>query len=145
MPRRNPPDWRDVLAAVSALTQEGRGWLSLGMIAGKIGRTPNATAVILAALVGRGDVRRGHGSGHTIYRLTEAGAATAARLADAAAEATPEQIADLAGTIAAQAQAIADGTVAGPVYGAVRRLAANAELLAAWQPDDRSNPAAKAV
>ena len=139
--RTPPPDWRDVLTAVSALTQEGRGWLSLRLIAGKIGGTPQRAAIPLAVLIGRGDVRRGTGNGQTIYRLTEQGAASAAGVAGAATQATPEQIRDLAATIAGQAQAIAGGTVTGPVYGAVRRLAANAELLAAWQPDDRSNPA----
>jgi hypothetical protein len=46
-------------------------------------------------------------------------------------------VTDLASAIAAQAQAIADGTVIGPVYAAVQRLLANANTLAAWIPDDR--------
>ncbi len=142
--RTAPLDWRDVLAAVTRLTRQGRGWLSLPMIAAEAGATPNKAAGVLATLVARGEVKRGTGNGQTIYRLTEAGAITADRLAAVATQATPEQIADLAGTIAAQAQAIAGGAVVGPVYGAVRRLAANVELLAAWQPDDRSDPAAKA-
>lgn len=45
---------------------------------------------------------------------------------------------DLAGTIADQAQAIADGTVVGPERGAVSRLVHNVNLLDAWTPDDRS-------
>jgi hypothetical protein len=49
-----------------------------------------------------------------------------------------EQRIDLARTIASQAQAIADGTLTGPQYGAVRRLLANAEMLVAWTADDRS-------
>lgn len=49
-----------------------------------------------------------------------------------------DQIRDLAAVIAAQSQAIADGTVTGPLYAAVRRVLANAETLVAWTPDDRS-------
>jgi hypothetical protein len=49
-----------------------------------------------------------------------------------------EQRIALAQTIADQAQAIADGTLIGPQYGAVRRLLNNAEMLAAWTADDRS-------
>lgn len=45
---------------------------------------------------------------------------------------------ELAQAIAQQAQAIADGTVQGPVFAAVRRLKANVETLEAWTPDDRS-------
>jgi hypothetical protein len=41
---------------------------------------------------------------------------------------------DLAGTIAARAQAISDGAVVGSEYAAVRLLLANAETLAAWTP-----------
>jgi hypothetical protein len=48
------------------------------------------------------------------------------------------QRADLARTIADQAQAIADGTLTGPQYGMVRLIQRNAEMLAAWTPDDRS-------
>lgn len=48
------------------------------------------------------------------------------------------QYQDLAATIAVQAQAIADETVVGPRYAAVRRLMANVELLKAWTRDDRS-------
>lgn len=43
---------------------------------------------------------------------------------------------ELAATIAAQAQAIADGTV--PVIVAMAGLKANVALLEAWMPDDRS-------
>ncbi len=46
-------------------------------------------------------------------------------------------IRDLAATIAGQAQAIADGTVIGPTYAAVRLLAANVDTLSHWIPDDR--------
>ena len=46
-------------------------------------------------------------------------------------------IRDLAAVIARQAQAIADGTVIGPMYPAVRRLAANVDTLSRWIPDDR--------
>jgi hypothetical protein len=43
-----------------------------------------------------------------------------------------EQRIELAQTIANQAQAIADGTVTGPEYSAVRLLVGNAETLLAW-------------
>jgi hypothetical protein len=57
--------------------------------------------------------------------------------------ATEQQIRDLAATIADQAQAIADGTLTGPLYAHARLVLRNAELLAAWVPDDRSGmPAA---
>lgn len=46
--------------------------------------------------------------------------------------ATDAQITELASAIAAQAEAIATGTLVGPLDGAVRRLLANAETLAAW-------------
>jgi hypothetical protein len=53
--------------------------------------------------------------------------------------ATDRQIRDLAGTIARQAQAIADGTTgATPVYGVVRLLRNNVDTLMAWVPDDRT-------
>lgn len=58
MPRRNPPDWRDVLTAVNALTQEGRGWLSLRMIADKIGRTALPACGTAAAELGAIAVRQ---------------------------------------------------------------------------------------
>lgn len=45
---------------------------------------------------------------------------------------------ELAATIAAQAQAIADGTVTGPQWAAARRLLGNAGTLMAWTDDDRS-------
>jgi hypothetical protein len=51
---------------------------------------------------------------------------------------TDAQIRELASAIALQASAIANGTVIGPRYAAVRKLAANAEMLQAWTPDDRS-------
>jgi hypothetical protein len=44
----------------------------------------------------------------------------------------------LAEAIANQAQAIADGTVTGPMYGAVQRLKSNIETLVAWTEDDRT-------
>lgn len=46
---------------------------------------------------------------------------------------------DLAAVIAGQAQAIADGTVAGPRYASVQRLKANVATLEAWTTDDRAN------
>lgn len=45
--------------------------------------------------------------------------------------------AELAGSIADQAQAIKDGTVIGPMWSAVRRLRDNADMLLAWTPDHR--------
>jgi hypothetical protein len=45
---------------------------------------------------------------------------------------------DMAATIAAQAQAIADGTITGPRFAAASRLLGNAKTLMAWTPDDRS-------
>ncbi len=53
--------------------------------------------------------------------------------------ATEDQIRDLSSTIAAQAQALADGTVTGPRYAAVLRLSNNVETLAAWVSDDRND------
>lgn len=52
--------------------------------------------------------------------------------------ATDDQIRDLARTISTQAAAIADGTVIGPRWAAVRRLADNVDTLTAWTTDDRS-------
>lgn len=52
---------------------------------------------------------------------------------------TETQLRELAATIAAQAQALADGTLTGPRYGHVRRLAANVDMLKAWTADE--NPA----
>lgn len=49
-----------------------------------------------------------------------------------------QQFRDLAATVAMQAQAIADGTVIGPVWAAVRRLKSNVEMLESWACDDRS-------
>lgn len=43
-----------------------------------------------------------------------------------------EQVRDLAAAIAAQAQAIADGTLTGPIPGACKRILDNAETLFAW-------------
>lgn len=51
--------------------------------------------------------------------------------------ATEEQIAELADTCAAQAGAIATGTVVGPRYAAALRLQGNVETLLAWISDDR--------
>lgn len=62
--------------------------------------------------------------------------------------ATTAQRRDLAAAIAQQATALAEGTVTGPEHGAVARLVANVETLAAWTPDDRDtrpeHPAAPA-
>ena len=55
-----------------------------------------------------------------------------------AAQPARDQVAELANTIALQAQAIAAGTTKGPVYGAVQLVLANAQLLHAITPDDRS-------
>lgn len=49
-----------------------------------------------------------------------------------------KQYRELAEAIAAQAEAIAKGTITGPHYGAVRMLKGNVEILAAWTEDDRS-------
>ncbi len=46
--------------------------------------------------------------------------------------ATDAQIRELAGAISDQAQAIADDTLRGPVFGAVARLADNVDTLKAW-------------
>lgn len=43
-----------------------------------------------------------------------------------------EMVRELAGVIAAQAQAIADGRVVGPVPAACKRVMTNAETLFAW-------------
>lgn len=51
--------------------------------------------------------------------------------------ATPEQVIELANTCAAHAAAIADGSVVGPQYAAVRRLRNNVDTLIAWGGDDR--------
>lgn len=48
-----------------------------------------------------------------------------------------EEIRELAGTIATQAQAIADGRTTGPLHGSVRLLASNVDLLKGWTEDDR--------
>jgi hypothetical protein len=50
-----------------------------------------------------------------------------------------DQYRELAATIADQAQAIADGTVVGPLHGAVARLKSNLDTLVAWTPDDRQD------
>jgi hypothetical protein len=50
------------------------------------------------------------------------------------------QYRELAATIATQAQAITDGKVTGPIHAAVKRLQGNLDTLAAWTPDDRSDP-----
>ena len=47
-------------------------------------------------------------------------------------KATTEQITELASTIADQAQAIADGTVIGPLSAATARLIGNVQTLDAW-------------
>lgn len=51
--------------------------------------------------------------------------------------ATPEQIRDLARTIAYQATAIADNLLPGSVHAAVALLANSVSTLQAWVPDDR--------
>lgn len=51
--------------------------------------------------------------------------------------ASEHQITELASTIETQANAIAQGTVIGPRYAAVKRLQDNIETLAAWVRDDR--------
>lgn len=51
--------------------------------------------------------------------------------------ATEQQIVELAGTVATQAEAIAQGTVRGPRYAAVARLRENVDTLATWVGDDR--------
>jgi hypothetical protein len=48
------------------------------------------------------------------------------------------QYRELARTVAWQVDAIAQGTVIGPVYTAVRRLQDNVSTLVAWTPDDRT-------
>lgn len=48
-----------------------------------------------------------------------------------------EQIRELAGTVALQAQAIADGKIEGPLHGAVRLLGYNVDTLKTWTADDR--------
>ena len=53
-------------------------------------------------------------------------------------ETTTAQRRELAAAIAAQAQALAEGTVIGPEHAAVARLVANVETLAIWTDDDRS-------
>ena len=59
------------------------------------------------------------------------------------AEQRDKQYRELAATIAGQAQALADGTTAGPRYAMARLILSNAEQLVAETPDDRSGmPAA---
>lgn len=134
------PAQRDMLTAMHRLHDQGRGWLSLGMLVDATGAGRNTATHTLAALIASGHARRGKGSGQVIYRLTEQGAAAAETLAGPPA--TEEQIRELAGTMALQLQAIADGTLTGPRHAAVRLLAANMDRLAAWQ--DSSNAAAVA-
>jgi hypothetical protein len=71
-------------------------------------------------------------------RTQDLAAIAAADPGSAPAQATPAQRAELAQTIATQAQALADGTVIGPEYAAWRRVLANVQTLVAWTPDDRS-------
>jgi hypothetical protein len=60
------------------------------------------------------------------------------------AEQQEKQYRELAGTIADQAQAIADGSLAGPRYAMAQLILRNAQCLVAWTPDDRSGmPAAE--
>ena len=125
------PAQRDMLTAMHRLHQQGRGWLSLGMIVDASGVGRNTSTRALAALVASGHARRGKGSGQVIYRLTEQGVDAAEALAGPPA--TDEQIRDLAGTMALQLQAIADGTLTGPRCAAVRLLASNMDRLVAWQ------------
>jgi hypothetical protein len=52
--------------------------------------------------------------------------------------ATTAQIQELAGAIASQAQAIADGAIpVGMMFAQIQRLASNVDTLKAWVPDDR--------
>lgn len=59
-------------------------------------------------------------------------------------KATPEQVRQLAATIAVQARAIAEGTITGSVFVAVSRVLATAEVLQGWTPDDRQGAAGEA-
>jgi hypothetical protein len=129
------PAQRDMLAAMHRLHRQGRGWLSLGMLVDATGSGRNTATHTLAALVASGHARRGRGSGQVIYRLTEQGADAAEALAGPPA--TDAQIRELAGTMAAQLQAIADGTLTGPRHAALRLVASNMDRLLAWVPDDR--------
>lgn len=52
-------------------------------------------------------------------------------------KASEEQIRELAATLADQAQAIADDTIVGPRFAAIKRLQDNVDTLAAWVGDDR--------
>lgn len=54
-------------------------------------------------------------------------------------EPTTSHIAQLAGTIAAQADAIEQGTVIGPLPAAVKRLADNVDTLKAWVEDEEGS------
>lgn len=125
------PARRDALTAIYQWHQEKHGWITLPILAGRLGKTPNSTAHDAAALVGLGYVRRSTGSGQTIYRLTRPGTDAARALAGPAP--TDEQVRDLAGTMAAQLQAIADGSLTGPRRAAVALLVGNMDTLATWQ------------
>jgi hypothetical protein len=57
--------------------------------------------------------------------------------------ATEQQIRELAGTIADQAQAIKDGTLTGPLYAHARLIRNNAETLAAWAATLGTGPDAR--
>jgi hypothetical protein len=54
-----------------------------------------------------------------------------------ASGATEAQIRQLANDIAMQASAIAEGTLTGPRYAALRRLTDNVDTLSHWVGDDR--------
>jgi DNA-binding MarR family transcriptional regulator len=132
-----PAPQRDAMMAMLSLHWQKRGWLSLPMIAKHMGLTGPKVAPSITALIGRGYARSSAGGGHAIYRLTEEGVNAAEALAGPPA--TEEQIRDLAGTMAAQLAAIADGKLVGPRRAALRLLAGNLDRLLAWQ--DRADAA----
>jgi hypothetical protein len=134
------PAQRDMLTAMRRLHQQGRVWLSLDMLVDASGASRNTATHTLTALIASDHALRGKGSGHVIYRLTEAGVTAADALAGPPA--TDTQIRELAGTMALQLQAIADGTLVGSRRAAVRLLASNMDRLVAWQ--DSSDVAAVA-
>jgi hypothetical protein len=54
--------------------------------------------------------------------------------------ATVQQRRELAATIAAKAQALADGTLTGPEHAAAKLILSNAQMLLDWTPDNQSAP-----
>jgi hypothetical protein len=105
------------------------------------------------ALVRKGLLSRSRSQAGTLYQLTPFGREYMAGWVKGQDEVTRwqppvkhpagewlrEQATELAGTIAAQAQALADGTVTGPRYAAVQRIKANVATLESWTEDDRGN------